>query len=52
MRMRKSAKNDNSIRESDRQEGTLLYRYVSREREKIGNYPSKKKKKSSIIMYL
>jgi hypothetical protein len=43
MRMRKSAKNDNSIRESDRQERTLLYRYVSREKEKIGNFTSKKK---------
>jgi hypothetical protein len=41
--MRKSAKNDNNIRESDRQELTSLYRYVPRETEKIGNAASKKK---------
>ncbi len=43
VRMRKSAKNDNNIRESDRQELTSLYRYVPRETEKIGNAASKKK---------
>ncbi len=42
MRMRKSAKNDNNIRESDRQELTSLYRYVPRETEKIRNAASKK----------
>ncbi len=50
MRMRKSAKNDNNIRESDRQELTSLYRYVPRETEKIGNAASKKK--SRITTYL
>jgi hypothetical protein len=44
MRMWKSAKNDNSIHESDWQERTLLYRYISREtEEKIENFANKKK---------
>jgi hypothetical protein len=43
MRMRKSAKNDNNIRESNRQDLTLLYRYVPREKEKKLEIPQGKK---------
>jgi len=51
MRMWKSAKNDNSIHESDWQERTLLYRYISREtEEKIENFANKKK--ARFITYL